>query len=81
MFYLSRLEHTFRLPPSLLSLPREEAVKGELERLFLDKVSSMVFSSHCFFTGINQPLLTSSERLYSCCVEGYCNIGSLCLHL
>jgi DNA-directed RNA polymerase III subunit RPC8 len=48
MFYLSRLEHTFRMPPSLLSLPGEEAVKGELERLFLDKVSSMVFSSHCF---------------------------------
>ncbi|XP_062177648.1 uncharacterized protein LOC133882476 [Alnus glutinosa] len=38
MFYLSRLEHTFRMPPSLLSLPGEEAVKGELERLFLDKV-------------------------------------------
>jgi hypothetical protein len=48
MFYLSRFEHTFRMPPSLLSLPGEEAVKGELERLFLDKVSSMVFSSHCF---------------------------------
>ncbi|XP_059431191.1 DNA-directed RNA polymerase III subunit rpc8-like isoform X2 [Corylus avellana] len=38
MFYLSRLEHTFRVPPSLLSLPCEEVVKGELEKLFLDKV-------------------------------------------
>ncbi|XP_057963732.1 uncharacterized protein LOC131154918 [Malania oleifera] len=38
MFFLSLIEHTFRLPPHLLSLPLEEAVKGELERLFLDKV-------------------------------------------
>lgn len=38
MFYLSLIEHTFRVPPSLLSLPIDEAVKGELERLFLDKV-------------------------------------------
>lgn len=49
MFYLSRLEHTFRVPPSLLSLPCEEVVKGELEKLFLDKVCSMVFSIHCSF--------------------------------
>lgn len=49
MFYLSRLEHTFRVPPSLLSLPGEEAVKGELEKLFVDKVCSMVFSIHCVF--------------------------------
>nr|XP_023876534.1 DNA-directed RNA polymerase III subunit RPC8 isoform X1 [Quercus suber]POE81070.1 dna-directed rna polymerase iii subunit rpc8 [Quercus suber] len=38
MFYLSRIEHTFRVPPSLLNLPIEEAIKGELEKLFLDKV-------------------------------------------
>jgi len=38
MFYLSLLQHTLRVPPCLLSLPREEAVKGELEKLFLDKV-------------------------------------------
>jgi DNA-directed RNA polymerase III subunit RPC8 len=38
MFYLSRIEHTFRMPPCLLNLPIEEAIKGELEKLFLDKV-------------------------------------------
>ncbi|XP_043718951.1 DNA-directed RNA polymerase III subunit RPC8 [Telopea speciosissima] len=40
MFYLSLIEHTLRVPPHLLSLPLEEAIKGELERLFLDKVIS-----------------------------------------
>lgn len=38
MFYLSRIEHTLRLPPHLLSLRLEDAVRGELEKLFLDKV-------------------------------------------
>lgn len=38
MFYLSKIEHTLRLPPHLLNLPLSEAIKGELESLFLDKV-------------------------------------------
>ncbi|KAB2628440.1 DNA-directed RNA polymerase III subunit RPC8-like [Pyrus ussuriensis x Pyrus communis] len=38
MFYLSRIEHTLRLPPHLLSLRLEDAVKGEIEKIFLDKV-------------------------------------------
>ncbi|XP_059593769.1 uncharacterized protein LOC100261445 isoform X1 [Vitis vinifera] len=38
MFYLSLIEHTLRLPPHLLDLPLNEAIKGELESLFLDKV-------------------------------------------
>ncbi|KAJ9568177.1 hypothetical protein OSB04_004143, partial [Centaurea solstitialis] len=38
MFNLTKLEHTLRLQPHLLSLPIDEAVKGELEALFLDKV-------------------------------------------
>lgn len=38
MFQLSKLEHTLRLKPDLLSLPINEAVKGELEALFVDKV-------------------------------------------
>ncbi|XP_024977211.1 DNA-directed RNA polymerase III subunit RPC8-like isoform X2 [Cynara cardunculus var. scolymus] len=38
MFNLSKLEHTLRLQPHLLGLPINEAVKGELEGLFLDKV-------------------------------------------
>ncbi|XP_062017009.1 DNA-directed RNA polymerase III subunit RPC8 [Rosa rugosa] len=40
MFYRSRIEHSLRLPPSLLSLRLQDAVKGELEKLFLDKVIS-----------------------------------------
>lgn len=38
MFYLSEIEHTLRLPPHLLDLPLHDAIKGELEGLFLDKV-------------------------------------------
>ncbi|XP_019175812.1 PREDICTED: DNA-directed RNA polymerase III subunit RPC8-like isoform X2 [Ipomoea nil] len=38
MFYLSEIEHTLRLPPHLLNLPLNEAIKGELEGLFVDKV-------------------------------------------
>lgn len=38
MFFLSEVEHKLRLPPHLLSLPLDEAIKGELERIFLDKV-------------------------------------------
>ncbi|GJZ96152.1 DNA-directed RNA polymerase III subunit RPC8 [Tanacetum coccineum] len=38
MFNLTKLEHTLRLKPHLLSLSLEEAVKGELESLFVDKV-------------------------------------------
>lgn len=38
MFYLSRIEHTLRLPPHLLGNPLDEAVKSELEGIFLDKV-------------------------------------------
>lgn len=38
MFYLSEIEHTMRVPPHLLNLPLNEAIQGELERLFLDKV-------------------------------------------
>ncbi|KAK9146497.1 hypothetical protein Sjap_006400 [Stephania japonica] len=38
MFFLSLIEHTLRLPPHLLDLPLDEAIKGELEHLFLDKV-------------------------------------------
>ncbi|KAL5712391.1 hypothetical protein ACHQM5_014572 [Ranunculus cassubicifolius] len=38
MFFLSLIEHTLRLPPSLLDQPLEQAIKGELQSLFLDKV-------------------------------------------
>uniref|UniRef100_A0A803LML4 DNA-directed RNA polymerase subunit n=1 Tax=Chenopodium quinoa TaxID=63459 RepID=A0A803LML4_CHEQI len=38
MFMLSEIEHRLRLPPKLLDRPLEEAIKGELESIFLDKV-------------------------------------------
>lgn len=38
MFYLSRIEHTLRVPPDVLSRPLTDAIKAELEKLFLDKV-------------------------------------------
>ncbi|XP_011079992.1 DNA-directed RNA polymerase III subunit RPC8 isoform X1 [Sesamum indicum] len=38
MFFLSEIEHTLRLPPYLLNRPLNEAIKGELDSLFLDKV-------------------------------------------
>lgn len=38
MFYLSLIEHKLRLPPHLLSLPLQDAIKKELENIFLDKV-------------------------------------------
>ncbi|CAN6320817.1 unnamed protein product [Urochloa humidicola] len=38
MFPLSLIEHDLPMPPHLLSRPLPDAIKAELERLFLDKV-------------------------------------------
>ncbi|XP_038713986.1 DNA-directed RNA polymerase III subunit RPC8-like [Tripterygium wilfordii] len=38
MFYLSLIKHKLRLPPHLLSLPLEDAIKSVLQDMFLDKV-------------------------------------------
>ncbi|KAG6526894.1 hypothetical protein ZIOFF_008981 [Zingiber officinale] len=38
MFCLSLIEHNLRLPPHLLNRPLVDAIKDELERLYLDKV-------------------------------------------
>ncbi|KAK8971223.1 hypothetical protein KSP40_PGU012760 [Platanthera guangdongensis] len=38
MFHLSKIKHTLHLQPHLLSLPLFDAIKGELEMQFLDKV-------------------------------------------
>uniref|UniRef100_A0ACD5UZE7 Uncharacterized protein n=1 Tax=Avena sativa TaxID=4498 RepID=A0ACD5UZE7_AVESA len=38
MFVLSQIEHNLPMPPALLSRPLLDAIKAELERLFLDKV-------------------------------------------
>lgn len=38
MFVLSQIEHNLPMPPHLLNRPLADAIKAELERLFLDKV-------------------------------------------
>ncbi|KAF7061178.1 hypothetical protein CFC21_067895 [Triticum aestivum] len=38
MFVLSQIEHNLPMPPHLLNRPLVDAIKAELERLFLDKV-------------------------------------------
>uniref|UniRef100_A0A0D3GQX9 DNA-directed RNA polymerase subunit n=1 Tax=Oryza barthii TaxID=65489 RepID=A0A0D3GQX9_9ORYZ len=38
MFVLSQIEHNLPMPPHLLSRPLVDAIKAELERLFLNKV-------------------------------------------
>lgn len=42
MFSLSQIEHDLPMPPHLLSRPLHDAIKAELERLFLDKVTRIV---------------------------------------
>jgi DNA-directed RNA polymerase subunit E'/Rpb7 len=42
MFALSQIEHDLPMPPHLLSRPLPDAIKAELERLFLDKVTRML---------------------------------------
>lgn len=46
MFCLSELEDTVRVPPDLLNGPLEDAITTVLQKLFLDKVRSLLF---CFF--------------------------------
>jgi hypothetical protein len=42
MFALSQIEHDLPMPPHLLSRPLPDAIKAELERLFLDKVTRIL---------------------------------------
>ena len=79
MFFLSLIEHTLRLPPHLLDLPLNEAIKGELESLFLDKVwrLSIIFAffiCYCDFRAVK-----GLKRM--CCDEGYCEFGAVYLCL
>lgn len=50
MFSLSLVEHTLRLPPHLLNLSLEKAIRRELEELFLDKVYFLQFFFSFLFT-------------------------------
>ena len=48
MFYLSKIEQTLRVPPDTLSRRIAEAIKEELEKLFLDKVFSLFLLNPLF---------------------------------
>lgn len=51
MFYLSKIEHKLRLSPHLLNLPLNEAIKMEIENIFLDKVCFFFVSyADCIFS-------------------------------
>ena len=71
MFFLSLIEHTLQLSPHLLDLPLSDAIKGELESLFLDKVGrlSIIFA---FFVIVISKHLRDREE---CVDEGYCEFG------
>ncbi|KAG6392795.1 hypothetical protein SASPL_147022 [Salvia splendens] len=50
MFFLSEIEHTLMLPPHLLNRPLDEAIKEQLDLIFLDKVSlSLSLSLSLYF--------------------------------
>lgn len=59
MFYLSEIEHTLRVPPHLLNLPLNEAIKGVLEGLFQDKVFFFLWLGEVFgrFSLFENPFL------------------------
>lgn len=74
MFYLSLIEHNLPVPPHLLNRPLLDAVKEELERLFLDKVGLVI---------VLLILCTSLPYMYVYiwCLQGYLKFGALHLCL
>lgn len=62
MFFLSLIEHTLRLPPHLLNRPLNEALKEQLDSIFLDKVSL----STSYFLSMFLRLLTRFDSARLC---------------
>ena len=60
MFSLSLIEHDLPIPPHLLSRPLLDAIKAELERLFLDKVQRICFFFSRRISIVEQNLLWMS---------------------
>lgn len=75
MFYLSRIEHTLRVPPDVLSRPLTDAIKAELEKLFLDKVCVASNSRFCIFISY---ALKSSNSANDILMKVIANLG-LCI--
>jgi DNA-directed RNA polymerase subunit E'/Rpb7 len=62
MFALSQIEHDLPMPPHLLSRPLPDAIKAELERLFLDKVTRMLVPFSCGISIAGKILLGSASN-------------------
>ncbi|OAY81081.1 DNA-directed RNA polymerase III subunit rpc8, partial [Ananas comosus] len=62
MFYLSKIEHDLPMPPRLLNRPLISAIKGELERLFLDKVKFRMVVFQPFIGEILTGKIESSDE-------------------
>ena len=73
MFFLSLIEHTLRLSPHLLDLPLSEAIKGELESLFLDKVGRLGIIFAFFICYFDFKAFKGLRRM--CFDEGHCEFG------
>jgi hypothetical protein len=56
MFSLSLIEHDLPMPPHLLNRPLADAIKAELERLFLDKVKWI-----CFYLAVESSLFSNNR--------------------
>ncbi|KAJ9682207.1 hypothetical protein PVL29_018200 [Vitis rotundifolia] len=75
MFFLGSIEHTLQLPPHLLDLPLSEAIKGELESLFLDKIGRLSIIFAFFICSCDFKAFKGLRRM--CCDEGYCEFGDI----
>lgn len=84
MFYLSLIEHKMLLPPRLLNLPLQDAIKEELQNIFLDKVVTI---SLCIFLPFCPCIFMLSTLKYwvkmeiIVCNEGYIKAGTLYFNL
>ncbi|KAF1864443.1 hypothetical protein Lal_00021865, partial [Lupinus albus] len=68
MFYLSRIEHTLPLPPSLLTLPIREALHGQ---------GYLFYHFHFPLLPIFLYFIYYPSFWVSVTISGYCKLGSL----
>ncbi|RVW17482.1 NADPH-dependent alkenal/one oxidoreductase, chloroplastic [Vitis vinifera] len=80
MFFLSLIEHTLRLSPHLLDLPLSEAIKGELESLFLDKVEFRLVMFGLFVRILSLQNLKESDANGLRIVKGAPRLGAARRH-
>lgn len=73
MFYLSLVEHNLQLPPHLFNRSLLDAIKEELERLFLDKVQLIYLLLDYF------PIHLCHFFMLISYLSGYCKSGPMYL--